>query len=172
MPSNFRFEDGSIDPSQLIVQSREELRDYSTNLIGTFLPDDRNFLFTDQGKMKYLGDLWTPGELVEPPSDQDYLYSTESGQLFLLVGAILGHSISFMRGDETFTAVCQVLHTPVPGNFWHFSLRWITDEGDVIYQKGKWRKRLFSAARNMIVEKASLNIPNLTVIPEQFYKKS
>lgn len=92
--------------------------------------------------------------------------SFRTGLLRLLEQSSQAESEEFHKNN-----LCQVLHTPVPGNFWHFSLRWITDEGDVIYQMGKWRKRLFSAARNMIVEKASLNIPNLTVIPEQFYKK-
>jgi|AntRauTorckE5430_2_1112549.scaffolds.fasta_scaffold02014_4 hypothetical protein len=173
MPADWEvvYDDG--DPvitgdTTLIVSGH--IADFSTNLIGVFLPKDRAFQLTPMGIDKY-GSLYIVDEDVPAPTkDIDYTHQPDLKQLFLRLGEITGKAAIYNKGEVTeLKAICTPKHTPVKGNFWHVSLRWINADGDALNQKGSWRRRMLTAARTLIAEHAVLEISITETIPEDLY---
>ena len=139
------------------------LADASTNLLGIFRPLDRQYQLTEAGKERYAS-LWLPDEIVEQPQRSDFNIEN-SEQLVVKIDDLLTMPpIIYNAGDEKeLTAKCQVLHTPKKGNFWHVSLRWINRDGDVLHQKGSWRRRLLTTVRSTLLELGERE-PDIVVI--------
>lgn len=130
------------------------LADASTNLIGTFLPQDSAFQLTTTGKEIYT-QLWLPdmGPITPPSEGQDYVHEPDFESLFLKVSDLSQLIIPYSReGKPGFVATCRPVHTPIKGNFWHVSLRWFNEEGDIYAQTGRWRRRLLTTARIQLIE--------------------
>jgi hypothetical protein len=146
------------------------IADFSTNLLGVFLPDDRAFQLTPVGIEKY-GSLYIIVEDVPVPApDIDYTHQPNLKQFFLRIGEITGKAAIYNKGEAAeLKAICTPKHTPVKGNFWHVSLRWINAEGDALNQKGSWRRRMLTAARTIVAEHAVLEIGIIEAIPEELY---
>lgn len=145
------------------------IADFSTNLIGVFLPEDRAFQLTPLGLEKF-GSLFIVVEDVSAPQSPDYTYQPDLKQLFLNIGKITGKAAIYNKGEETeLKAICTPKHTPIKGNFWHVSLRWINGEGDALNQKGKWKRRMLTNARTIIAEHAILEIEEIEPVPVGLY---
>lgn len=146
------------------------LADASTNLLGVFHPQDRQYQLTETGKERYAG-LWLPDEAVERPLHSDF-YIEDNEQLVVRIGDLLTMPpiIYNAGGERGLAANCQVLHTPTKGNFWHVSLRWINRDGDVLHQKGSWRRRLLTAVRTTLLELGEPEPDGIASISVDYYR--
>ena len=92
--------------------------------------------------------------------------------IFLKISDFLGKQFNYLTGQgEVHTAICHVLHTPIKSNFWHFSLRWHDEKGDLITDKKAKgdRKRVLTAAKSLIQEFAQLESPSQIEIDDNIY---
>lgn len=163
-------ETGKIKVEYIAFQ-RDHLRDLSTNLIGVFKTEDRYWRIIGDRKVYFIS-LWNEGEIVTPPTEDDLEYNEQFGAIYFSIDELLNMTVPYTRGNEQEekTVWCKVLHTPVRSNFWHCSIRWFNEDGDIIDQKGKWSKRMLSTARSMLVELGRLEPVLEEKIPEEVYK--
>ena len=145
---------------ETICSPREQIQDLSTSLLGVFGTDDSKVRIEGENSNYYFEE-WRPGESVNTPRvGSDFSIDINRGYFFLTIGEIEGESVDYSKGGiEGFKAFCRVIHTPVKWNYWHFSVRWINEEGDVIEQKGNWKNKFLASARAMIAEFAFYKEP-------------
>lgn len=172
-PNNVNEEE-RLKADQVVFQT-DHLRDYSTNLLGEFAPDDvawnwlRGTLCTD---------LWQEGEAgLMPQMEIDVAWVAGRGKFYLAIHQF--HTISFPINGGTEQITCRVLHTPTRGNFWHCSLRWWWGEEDVDTWvdskevKAKARRRtILSTARTFIITNAILIEPPYQAVSPEAYRSS
>lgn len=167
-------ESGKIKASYISLQSGH-LHDLSTNLIGNFLPDDRFFQITGVSKSFYTAELWNEDdrEIQAPVFGTDFDYDNTKGAIYFKIARLKNFSIPYNIGEKDgFIALCKIIHTPVRANFWHFSLRWFNEEGDVLNQKGTWKNRMLTSARSALIEFGILVLQDeIAPIPESSYLK-
>lgn len=164
-------ETGKIKVKYIAFQ-RDHLRDLSTNLIGNFKKEDRYWKIIGNRKAYYT-ELWHVGESVAPPAKEDWAYDEQFGAIYFRMDELLNMTVPYTKGNnqEQKTVQCKVLHTPVRSNFWHCSIRWFNEDGDIIDQKGKWSKRMLSTARSMLVELGRLELVlEEEEVPGEIYK--
>lgn len=149
----------------------EHLHDLSTNLIGVFIPEDRFWRIIGENKEYFTREPWPVGEVVKTPSyPDDFEHVTNLGAIYFPVNKLNGLSIPYNKAAEDgFTAICRILHTPVRSNFWHFSLRWFSEEGDVLHQKGSWKKRMLTSARAALIEFGVISEPEVQYLDISLY---
>lgn len=163
-------ETGKIKVEYIAFQ-KDHLRDLSTNLIGVFKTEDRYWRVIGERKAQYI-ELWQERESVHPPAEGDWEYNEQFGAIYFPIDELLNMTVSYTKGNakEQKTVQCKVLHTPVRSNFWHCSIRWFNEDGDIIDQKGNWRKRMLSTARSMLVELGRLEPVVEEEVAETIYK--
>ncbi len=164
---------GKIKLSCIVPQS-DHLRDFSTNLLGTFTEGDTAWQITGTKEArKYFHGSWQPGEKVRLPLFPDeFTFTTDYGYFFIAIADLEGTVFQSKIGNEPdFEVVCRVIHTPTRCNFWHFSVRWFTDQGDISPQSGNWIGRLLKTqVKTLIQQKARLNPPpDLAPVPIEIY---
>lgn len=150
-----------------------QMKDFSTNLMGIFMIEDCFLKIEGERKAYYAFELWTPGEQVdEPIFGQDFQRDENRGMFFLRVGDIVGQEVPYIiGGKDSYTAVCKVKHTPQRANFWHFSVRWLNQEGDIYpNQKGSWIDRMLKTAiKTVIREHVRFEVKGDQPILETYY---
>jgi hypothetical protein len=150
-----------------------QMKDFSTNLLGTFTKEDCLWKMEGDSKAYYLFELWSPGEVVkEPVWQQDFQRDESRGMFFLRIGDIIDQEVPYtIGGKDNFTAVCKVKHTPNRANFWHFSVRWFNQDGDIYPdQRGNWIDRMLKTAiRTVIREHAKLEAPEAQPVLKAYY---
>lgn len=149
--------DGHLKGELVAIQS-DHLKDYSTNLFGTFQLADLQWQF---GRDTSCTALWTPGDEAHNPTEQEVtLIAQQRGCFFLSIASF--HQTSFatkveQEGEQHVT--CKVVHTPVKSNFWHCSLRWFcSDQDSAQWNKGRMN-RMKAYIRSFISQKAELTEP-------------
>lgn len=160
---------GHLLPSCVAPQTNH-LHDLSTSLLGVFTIGDIVWQIVGDNKPYFIG-LWKSGETVQTPVfEQDFVQSSERGFFLLRVADLNGQQIKYnVSENDNLTAVCRVLHTPIRANFWHFSVRWFTLEGDVMKQNGSWKRRLLTSCRALICQFARFEEPDCILPPTQWY---
>lgn len=166
-------ETGKLKINYIVPQS-DHLRDLSTNLLGTFTLNDTRFFLkaADRERQAYFNALWKEGESVEYPIFlQDFDFDEQRGCFFLLIGDLDGLQVPYQINNGPLKyATCRILHTPTRSNFWHFSVRWMTEIGDLGALKGSWIERLLKTqVKTLIHQKAILDIPSHAKINESYY---
>ena len=135
----------------------DHLHDYSTNLLGHFQINDIGWKWPKDSPFTT---LWQSGQLVNVPvwpGEVDWINSR--GSFFLTVPACYQITFAVETPTGMAQATCYVLHTPICGNFWHCSLRWLFDEDDVTKWAVKRRKHILKAARTFIIQHAQAAQP-------------
>jgi hypothetical protein len=151
-----------------VVRHRNHIRDYSNNLLGIFEIEDIFIDITVSERKDYFISPWDLQEVVEAPIyDEDFIINNDRGYFFLNIKEIHNKEIHYEDNDPklSLTAICKVLHTPTKSNFWHFSLRWYTDQGLDINdleqkQKKGLQRRILTAAKSLIILKAFFEEPS------------
>ncbi len=163
---------GKLKFNYIVTQS-DHLRDFSTNLLGTYLRADSKIVIrSSKERMLYFNGLWQENEVVEAPKFQEDFEINESrGCFFLCIGELEGQKVPISIADKyTGDAICKILHTPTRSNFWHFSIRWFTESGDAGSQKGAWVDRLFKTqVKTLIHQKALYEVPDCHQVEESYY---
>ncbi len=158
-----------------ICSPREHAADLSTSLLGIFEVKHNQIQLTKNGKLKY-NEYCAPDIEVEIPIYQEHFnIDTSKRYWVILIGAIHGTFVDYTKSDLPFTAECIVQHTPMKWNYWHFSIRWLTEDGFWHELSDKERKkiagRLAQEARSHIAMFATIQEPNYSELDlEDYYK--
>jgi hypothetical protein len=159
-------ENGQLKSEHVAYQT-DHLRDYSTNLLGEFHRDDVHWQWPKYSE--YLRE-WEEGTSVPVPTYPDQVsLNKDRGVFFLRISEFHNRKFTVETPKGQLTATCQVVHTPTRGNFWHCSLRWIVNGQDVIENTQGERKRILKEARHVIINRASLNLPDYEPISPDNY---
>ncbi|MCF8244778.1 MAG: hypothetical protein K9J37_09880 [Saprospiraceae bacterium] len=152
-----------IYPEETLCENDKDLFDYSTNLLGHFLPEDNQIELIGENK-KYFYSYWDFEEEVGlPVYQQDFEIATERSFFTLPIVEIhqklsvplLDHP---KRYSETITS--NVVHTPTRSNFWHFSICWKGADGYEKYKKDSaWQKRIYATMRHYLQDCICTNTP-------------
>lgn len=161
---------------EVLCENHKEFFDYSTNLLGHFLPEDTNLVLTGDNK-KYFYTYWNfIDEVLIPLYQQDFEVDHDRC-FFLLPIARIHRKICLpmpsppKKPDETLTAT--VMHTPNHSNFWHFSIRWVDKNGqEDKYKSAEWRNRMASTMRHTLQELINSEAPmELKQLPNHYFMK-
>jgi hypothetical protein len=143
------------------------LRDFSTNLLGTFQIADIKWKWNRNSSCL---ELWQEGTDAIKPTIDDAEEDSQRGVFYLSIAKC--HGVQFKteseeEGENEVTS--KVLHTPIKANFWHCSIRWFCGNQDSTeWNKGRLR-RMKSTIRSFIVENAEINEPMYQAIDPQGY---
>jgi len=152
-------------PEETLCENDKDLFDYSTNLLGYFLPEDSQIKLIGDNN-KYFYSYWDFEEEVEVPKyQQDFALDTEVG-FFTLPIVEIHQKLSVPLLDHPKrnreTIISHVVHTPTRSNFWHFSICWKGVDGN--YEKYKkdsfWQKRAIATMRAFLQECICTEITN------------
>lgn len=148
---NFHIRENGLYPDEVLCSENKELFDYSTNLLGHFLPEDNQIALIGDNK-RYFYAYWDFAEEVDRPVFQQDFEVDSSRRFFLLPIASIHQKICLpmpnppKNPDETLTA--YVVHTPTRSNFWHFSVCWADKNFKFEkYKSSDWQKRICSTMR-------------------------
>ncbi len=155
--------------------SREQLKDYSTNLLGIFTESDAAVrLDKASPNFDFWCNDWRGEQATEQPSTADFQILTDFGCFFYPIGTVQGFPRPFSIANQLdYLAHCYVCHTPTNANFWHFSVRWKIGQADVADALTKsQRKNLLGLVRAFLVENALRELPAdaPATVPEDWYK--
>jgi len=161
-----------------ICDPSSNINDLSTSLLGVFETTYIKIALTTLGIQNY-SHYCEPDTVVEIPIfNSDFTIKDSRGYWIVLIGDINKLIADYTRGENNmkFKAECVIMHTPMKWNYWHFSIRWYTDELGYWHQledkiKTKLSKRLAHEARSSIAKFAKIDEPNYTQLDEvEFYK--
>lgn len=146
------------------------------SLLGIYNNDHVYIDLTKNGKLKY-GGYCQPDEKVEPPKfESEFLNNPDKHFWCAPISKLDNTAFDYSQGKDPFTATCHVKHTPTRWNFWHFSLRWITDLGALEDLEEKIRvkvaRRIGHASRVVISQFAIIHIPEHTILADNCYCKN
>jgi hypothetical protein len=156
------LETGQIQQA-FICQPREQVFDLSTSLLGIFEIGFLAISLTETGKAIFNHYCEPDAETPSPVPGKDFEWIKRPFWT-VQVGKIHGKEADYRYNDSPFKATCHVQHTPMRWNYWHFSVRWQTEE-DMIHElpeserKKKWANRLAHEARSLIAQFARMDVP-------------
>jgi hypothetical protein len=156
-----------------ICTPRQHAADLSTSLLGIFEVLHIQIELTDAGNAKY-NDYCEPNATIDPPIlHQDYLLNNSRHFWVIHVKDIINAEVDYTKSNLPFKATCIIQHTPMKWNFWHFSIRWKTENGFwhelTEKEQEKLAKRLGNEVRAYISKYAKVHEPNYTELDESFY---
>ena len=147
-----------------ICSPTHQVADLSTSLLGIFEISHIQIQLTSNGKTEY-NHYCEPNIDVEVPIYQDH-FEIDSDKFYwvVLIRNLNNVLVDYTKSNLPFTAECVVMHTPMKWNYWHFSIRWQTDEGFAHSLSDKERKKLLGRlgqeARSHIAMFATIKEPN------------
>ncbi len=156
-----------------ICHPKENIADLSTSLLGVFKIEHSRIRLTDKGKQKY-NSYCEPDESIQVPLHEDYEVALYSNIWYVKIQSLQKIKVLYNRDEDEMVAECEIIHTPMKWNFWHFSIRWKTENIELSLGKNprKWEQRLCNAARNALSEIITINEPTIFELPIHCYKKS
>lgn len=154
-----------------IVVNTDHLRDFSTNLLGVFTVKDCHWKINKEKMDSYYSAGWQEGEIVDVPLPDDCEYLIERGAFYIPIGSCAGKKIEAL-GSVPVTAICEVFHTPIRCNFWHFSLRWKDGNNDYFNELHPKSIRNFfkSCVRKFIQDQAVFEVMECPTFPPDSYQ--
>ncbi|MFD2966564.1 hypothetical protein [Sphingobacterium bambusae] len=152
---------GKIDV-QAICSPKEQIEDLSTSLFGIYNHGHVPVELTQMGKREYAVSC-NPDQQVDPVPvfDTHFTLQQHKGSWMVAIKDIKGKIADYTMGEnrDQFQAICNVLHTPMLWNYWHFSVRWyLVEQGQFLADvedpklAGKYKKRLGHEARSLIAQ--------------------
>lgn len=159
----------NIIKSKYICTPKENMRDLSTNLVGRFKLKYLKIELTPQGRESY-GIYCAPDTKVALPLyERDYVLNNNRDKWFLSIKDIANIEVDYNVGSDYFKAKCEITHTPMRWNYWHFSIRWLLKNTDYWHDldpknKKKWISRLAFTSRSHIQKLAFLKKPDIKII--------
>jgi len=180
--SLIRFSNTSIIVNELdeieitsIITPKIRTQDLSTSLYGVFYEHYYKIEWTTAGKEKYMHYCKSDEAVDIPVQDEDYIINNKKFFWYLPVQNIHNKEVTFKNRDLVETkAICQVIHTPMKWNYWHFSVRWKIDKlfwMDLDHGgKEKWSNRLAKSARGFLKYYVTIKAPDKEDVPDHCYK--
>lgn len=161
---------------QHICSPEEKIDDLSMSLLGIYTPAHIFIDFTVEGKAKFNTECAPDVEPQVPVFEKEFIKNVDRHYWWIPVSKVHNIQFNYTRSNEPYSAKCTVRHTPMLWNYWHFSLRWSTDLGDLENIQGKQRKnvakRIGHSARVTIAHFASIEIPLFEPLPDNCFTKN
>jgi len=159
-----------------ICSPQERIEDLSMSLLGHFTVPFIHIAFHDQAKDKFMH-YCAPDAVVDTPVYETEFYSKpDRACWYLLIGDVNNKLFKYQRSNQDLVATCRVVHTPMLWNFWHFSIRWSTDQGDLQdmseRERNKIAQKIGFAARVTFSKAAKTNVDSHVMVPESCYCKN
>ena len=164
---------------EYICSPRSHIIDFSTSLLGVFLPEHIFIKLTEQGMEKY-NNYCEPDTNVESPIYEED-FELDNDRLFwcFKVSDMHEKEFKFMGGKdgkEEVSITSLIRHTPMLWNFWHFSIHWLTQEG-IVTRKGeagskKIEQKVAHSAMVFLLENLTMDLPDYNVLPRECYCKN
>ncbi len=104
-----------------ICSPSTNMMDLSTSVFGVFTADYSKIKVTNESYNEYCAPNIT---IPVPKHPDDFEMINTRDYWFILISKIQNLEVTYKFGEETFKAVCHVIHTPMKWNYWHFSIRW------------------------------------------------
>ncbi len=168
------FETNTI-VQQYLFSPKERIDDLSMSLLGIYTPEHVLLSFTESGSEKYFKYCNADANPEIPKDVLDFSLKPDRNYWCIPISKLHNLSFAYSSNQEPYSAICEVCHTPMLWNFWHFSLRWKTDQCDLKTLDDKKRrnisKRIGHAVRVTISQFASIQEPTYNVLPEKCYEK-
>jgi len=153
------------------------MNDLSTSLLGVFETPFIQIELSQLGKESYNFPCDPDISIEVPVFQKDFTINESRGFWVILINDINETTVDYTKGgiDTKFKATCIIQHTPMKWNYWHFSIRWRTEEGFWHTlndnQKKKMSKRLAHEARANIAKFAKVEEPNYSQLNHSDYCK-
>lgn len=170
-------DESDIDPGtgninlKLVAHPTENIKDYSTSLLGIFELTHLKITLTSHGKEIY-NYYCQPNEMVDPPIFQKHYSIDDERKFFCIkISEIINLVIPYTFMEQEMIAKCFICHSPMRWNYWHFSIRWLLENGEWLHESPKkgWTKKVASTSRAILVHFIDLNTPNYYVIDRDQY---
>lgn len=160
-------ETNSISQDQICHPS-EKIEDLSMSLLGYYTPKHIFIDFTPAGKAKFM----KPWDLNQEPDiplfGTEFFHNNNKHFWWVSIAKLNNQTFKFESSEGPRNTTCHVCHTPMFWNFWHFSLKWSTEDGPLADLKGnKWKKaarRIGHAVRVVIAQNASIEEPRYELL--------
>lgn len=145
-----------------VVKRTDHLRDYSNNLLSVFKKEDI-FIEIIKGPLKeQFTSLWKKGTVVPTPLfSKDFTLNEKRGYFFLNISDCHNKTVTEYQDETKVKPKCKIIHTPTNCNYWHFSLRWLHNDQDIINMTKKQRRRILTAAKAFIIENCFFTEPTV-----------
>lgn len=162
--------------NKYICHPSGNIKDLSTNLVGRFKLKHLKIELTEKGKKSFNVYCEPDFDVDLPVYDEDFVLNKDRDKWFLPINYIENTEVDYNIAGVPYKAKCIIVHTPMKWNFWHYSIKWILDEGnywDKLNHKNKknWEVRLSFTARTHIKQLASMDIPEFKVLGKKHYIK-
>lgn len=133
--------------SNHIANPSARMDDLSMNLLGVFTEIHSKIEILKPAQ-EYYNVYCKPDDLVKKPlSPQDFKQNDDRVNWFVQIQKFNKYVCDFKMGEKQtdFKAICEITHTPMRWNFWHFSIRWyIEGKGYLHEMEEKDRKKYAS----------------------------
>ncbi len=113
-----------------------------------------------------------PDEEVETPVHEvDFIINNNRHYWCAPINRLHKREFKYERDNLPLTATCFVKHTPMKWNFWHFSLHWELQTGELLEnmtekEKKKIARNLGQAVRVTIAHFAVIQEPEHPILPQ------
>lgn len=161
-----------------VCSPRSHITDLSTSLLGIFKQNHITIELTSSGKGAY-SKYCAPDLFIDPPVyKQHFLINDARGFWVIMIEKIDGQIAEYINPEThvRISVVCKVIHTPMMWNFWHFSIRWQLDTGEMLHeledkQRKKLERKLAGESRALIAKYAVIKMPNYSILDSECYLK-
>lgn len=170
-------ETGFLTDKAIGEPAATQMPDMSTSLLGIFMPDHISIhVFNKDYQVECEPDIDVPVPIYK----QDFSLIEKRNGWYILISKIAGKKAEYINGEtkKSTTATCEVFHTPMKWNYWHFSVRWFVHEFNEFYhklseeKKQTWYKKLSHAIRVEIKKYGTDKVPDIIPLEEQKYQKA
>lgn len=159
-----------------IVYSDNDVLDFSTNLLGIYKLIHVKIKFLENGVR--FQKPWNLGESSEiPVLGEEFELDDNRGYWLIKIGEIDGIKIEYKRGDakELFPGYLRIKHTPILGNFWHFSIK-LDLPNEPLDLSPSLKKKLSKLIRHELISTLSIlgfiACENIPILPHVEFKKN
>ena len=172
-----------IEPSSGLIKQKivftpsDQAHDLSTSLLGVFEIEHLKIELTSTGKSKYNKYCEPDCTVSTPVFKKDYHIKSDRHFWSLLISKINNNKANYEKSKLPLTAECKVQHSPMKWNYWHFSIRWQTQDGlwhelPDNEKRKRWSRRLAHEVRSLIAMFAKIEEPNYFELEKSCYMKS
>lgn len=159
-----------------VCSPREHIQDLSMSLLGIYRPQDIFIQLTESGKIKFNHYCEPDANVPVPVFEEEFILNEDRHYWWVPIDKLSNKEFPYERDNHPFVATCMVEHSPMRWNFWHFSLKWKTDLGDLEdlpeKQKKNVDRRIAHSARALIAKFAIIEFPENLILPKNCYCKN
>lgn len=162
--------------TEFIANPTRHSRDLSTSLLGVFKVEHTKIRLSQEGKNEYSVEC-DPNENVSHPLFNIHFDIYENRTYWLIkVSNINNQIVQYTNPQnlEILNAECQIEHTPMKWNYWHFSIRWKFNDGRYWHEMDKketdkYARKIGHETKSIISKFAQVVLPDFEIIPTSIY---